>query len=129
MFTKSLCVGSVVESYDNGVVDYTYVAVESLKQALAEVRCLPLLVRLAEALAQLVDDGLCDEGHCQLSVSNMEVECAGAVPSHGLVGIEEFFEMPAVGVVIAYLVEFVTSAGRKKGCEVVVLRGFSAPLN
>ena len=100
VFSKALGIGCVVESNENGVVHHTEVAVETLKEALAKMAGLPLLVWLAQALAELVNDGLGNERHGQLGISDMEIQCSGTVPSHGLVGVEELFEMPTVRIII-----------------------------
>ena len=65
----------------------------------------------AKASAQWVDGGLGEKGQGHVAVADVEVERAGAFPAERLVGVEEFFDVPAVGEVAGEGVDGVVVAG------------------
>ena len=69
-----------------------------------------------------------EQSHGGLSVTDMEVESACAFPSEVLVGVEEFFDVPAFGVVAGKELEVVEGRGAEKGFEVVLVLGFATAL-
>jgi hypothetical protein len=79
---------------------------------------------MPEALAKLVTDRLGDEGHGHLTEADVEVQSAGAFPAQGLIGIEEFLDMPALRVVDGQVENLVAIAGSQKGF-IVESWGFS----
>ena len=121
-------VGGVVEVDVNGIVLDPDVSVESAKEVAREVRGIPLGIGFAEALSELMKSRLRHEGHAHVSVADMEIEGAGAVPSQRLVGVEEFFDVPSFGIIVDEGGEFLGVAGA--GEPLVVIGGgfFAAPL-
>lgn len=101
----------VVIGYDNRVVNNAHIAVKSLKNVFAQMIGFPALVRLSQAPAELMDNGLGNERHCQLRVANLKIQGSSTVPTHCLIGVEKLFDMPAIGVIFAYLFEFVAVRG------------------
>ena len=55
------------------------------------MHCIPRLVGGAEALAELVDEGLGQQRQGHLAIADIEVERAGRLPTQGLVELEELF--------------------------------------
>jgi hypothetical protein len=76
-----------------------------------------------------MNSGLSKKGHGHVAVSDMEIEGAGAVPSEGLVGVEEFFHMPPSRVLFDEGLNFIAILCRDKPSELVRLSGFPAPLD
>jgi len=126
---EAVGVGGVVESDQDGVVVDTDVAVESGEQVIGEVLGIPGAEGLAEALASLVEDGLGDECEGHGAVADVEVEGAGAVPTEGLVGVEEFFDVPALGEIGGQAMELVALGGAEEAFELVVVGDFAAALD
>jgi hypothetical protein len=118
MFFEQVRVGSVVEGDEDGVIAHPDIAVDSAEDGGSEVGSIPGGERMAEALAELVAGGLGDEGHRHLPEANIEVEGAGAFPAESLLGIEEFLDMPALGVVDGQVDDLVAIAGSEEGLRV-----------
>lgn len=89
----------------------------------------PVGDRLADSLPQLMNGRLGNEGHGGLSVADVQVKGAGAFPSQRLIGIEEFFDMPALWKLLGKNLNFVTERGAYKRVEMIVLRAFAATLD
>ena len=99
MLAQLLSVGRVVESDHNGIVMNANVPIKTLKQAVGKMGRLPGAEGRTQTLAQPVNDGLGHQRHAYLAVANVQVQRAPAVPAQGLVGIKEFFDVPALGIV------------------------------
>ena len=84
---------------------------------------------ISEALAKLVTGGLGDEGHGHLTKADVEVQGTGTFPAQGLIGIEEFLDMPALRVVDGQVENLVTVACSQKGFIVEILGNFSGALH
>ncbi len=129
MLAEAIGVGGVVEGDEDGVVVDADVTVESGEQVRGEVLGVPGAEGFAEALARLVEDGLGDEGEGHGAVADVEVESAGAVPAKGLIGVEEFFDVPALGKVGGQGMELVALGGTEEGFELIVIGDFAAALD
>lgn len=128
--TQEFSVGCVVEGNEDGVVGDADVAVESAEEGVGEVGGVPAFEGFSDAVSQLVDGGLGQKRHGGLSVADMEIEGAGAFPSASLVGVEEFFDVPAVGIVARKRLHVVEGGGGEKGFEMAFVLGFAtAPDN
>lgn len=120
--------GVVVGDHDGVVVDAN-VAFEPVEKILGQMAGVPGLEGFGEALAELVESGLGEQGHGHLSVADVEVEGSGAVPSKVLVGVEEFLDAPALGIVAGEQRDLVVLAGGEKCLVAIVGRGFAGSLN
>lgn len=129
VLAETVGVGGVVEGDEDGVVGDADVAVECGEEMVGEMLGVPGEEGIAEALAGLVEDGLGDEGQGHGAVADVKVECAGAVPAEGLVGVEEFFDVPALGEVGGQALEFIAIGGAEEGFEDRVVGAFTAALD
>lgn len=98
MLFEQVGLGGVVEGDENGVIASADVAVDSAKDGGGEVGSVPGGEGRAEALAELVTNGLGNERHRHLAEANIEVQGAGTFPAEFLIGIEELLDMPALGI-------------------------------
>ena len=105
------------------------VTVETVENAIGKMLSIPGVVGFPQALLELVDESLSDQGHSHLTVSNMKVHGAGTVPSERLIGLEELFQVPSFGIFVGKGIGFVTVTSSQKRLEDVVIRFFSGPLN
>src|SRR5437879_13877382 len=87
---------SVVISDQHGILLDTHIAFQAAEQVLGQMSRIPLDKRSAQALAQLVDNGLGDQGHCHLAQADMKIEGASALPTQVLVETEELLDVPAL---------------------------------
>ena len=73
--------------------------------------------------------GLCEERHGCLGAADVEVESSGAFPTHLLIGVEEFFDVPSLGEIQGEGFDLVSEASRQEGFEVEFLGCFSCALD
>ena len=90
--------GSIVEGDEDGVIANADIAVDSAEDGGTEVGSIPGGKGIAEALAELVADSLGNECHRHLTEANIEVESTRAFPAGPVIGVKEFLDMPALGV-------------------------------
>ena len=129
MLAEAVSVGGVVEGDDDGVVIDAQVAIQAGQESVGEMPGLPGVVGLAEAFPQGMKTGLCQESHGHASIANVEVEGAGAFPAQGLIGVEEFLDMPTLGVMDSQVFDLVAGGGGDKGLEPVVGAPFPGALD
>ena len=126
---ESFRVGGVIKGDQDGVADDANIAVQSLEQTFGKMSGVPAAEGITKPLTELVDGCLGDEGQRHLSISYMEIECARPIPSEGLIGMEEFFDMPAFGIVFDEELEFVAVPCGNEPFVMISIRFFSASLH
>ena len=129
MVSKAFGVGCVVEGDEEGVVADAEVAVETGEESVGEMGGFPGVEGGAESLSQGMEAGLSQEGEGHASVADVEVEGSGAFPAEGLIGVEEFFDVPALGVMDGEVLDLVAGGGGEEGLEAVVVASLSAALD
>lgn len=90
---------------------------------------IPRAEGIAQPLTELMDGRLSDESQGHLSVSDMEIEGAGPIPPEGLVGMEEFFNMPPFGIVFDEDLKFVAIPCGNEAFALIFILFFSAALH
>ncbi len=68
---QEFCVRRIVKCYHNGVSSDPDVAFQAFEEVACQMGCVPIGHRFAEALAQLMDRGLRQQRHRQLSVADI----------------------------------------------------------
>ncbi len=121
--------GGIVEGNDDGVIANADIAVDAAEDGGGEVGGVPDGAGIAEALVELMADGLGDERQGHLTESDVEVEGAGAFPAEGLIGVKELLDMPALGVVDGQVEDLVAIAGSAEGLVVEVGGSFPGALD
>ena len=122
--------GGIVDGDEDGVaVLDAKVAVHASEDGGGEMGGVPGCERMVQTSAELMAGGLCEERHGCLSVADVEVEGSGAFPSHLLIGVEEFFDVPSFGEIQGEGFDFVSEAGRQEGFEVEFAGCFSRALD
>ena len=71
MVPQEFGVGRIVKGDDKGVVSDPNVAFQTFEEIARQVRGVPIDHRWAEALAQLMNGGLSQQGHRQLAVTDI----------------------------------------------------------
>jgi hypothetical protein len=108
-------VGCIVEGDEEGVIADAGIAVDAAEDGGSEVGSIPGGEGRAEALAELGADGLGDERRGHLPEANIKVEGAGALPAESLIGVEEFLDRPALGIVNSQVDDLVAIARSEEG--------------
>ena len=80
MVSQERGVGWVVERHDNGLLLDANVAVQTFKKVAGQMSRVPLSKGHPQALPQLVNGGLSDQDHGQMTIADMEVERASPEP-------------------------------------------------
>src|ERR1700738_4846560 len=119
----------VIVGDQNCIVLDTHVAFESAENVSGQVRGIPLRKGLAQSLTHLVNSRLGHQRHGHLSVTDVEVERTGPMPTQGLVEFEKLFDMPALRIVNCQILDFVTVGGGQEGFEIIILWSFTVTLN
>ncbi len=115
MFFELVGVGCIVEGEEDGVIADADIAVDAAEDGGSEVGSIPGGEGRAEALAEWGADGLGDERQGPLPEANIKVEGAGALPAESLIGVEEFLDMPALGIVNSQVDDLVAIARSEEG--------------
>jgi len=89
--------GRIVEGDDNGVVVNANVAIQAREQGLGQMGGLPVDEGFPQALAQLMEAGLGQEGEGHAPVADVEIMGAGLLPAEFLMVVKKFLDMPAFG--------------------------------
>ena len=76
------------------------VAFQTAKEVLGEMNRLPLVERRAQALAELVEERLGQQGQSHLPEADVEIQGAGALPAEGLLETVKLLEVPTIGKVL-----------------------------
>src|ERR1039458_8939775 len=97
MFFPMLGFGSVVISDQNRVLLDAHVAFQAAEKVSGQMDRIPLVKGRPQALAQLVDDRLGQQGQGHLTQADVEVQGAGTLPAQMLVETEEFHPLPSDG--------------------------------
>ena len=129
MRAQVLRLRGIIVGDDDGIVGDADVALESSEEVFGQVGSIPLSNGQIESLAELMNGGLSDEGHGHVPVADVQIKSPGALPPEGLIGIEEFFQVPALGVVFNEGVEGIVMARRQEAPEAIVGVVFTAALN
>src|SRR5262245_40437046 len=93
------------------------------------MRCIPLVEGRAQALAQLVDEALGNQGHGHLARTDVKVQGAGAFPAQVLIEAEELLDVPALWEVGAQGSDLAARASAGEALEVKLLGAFAGALN
>lgn len=80
-------------------------------------------------MTQLVQDGLRDESHVHLGITDIKVHRAGTFPTQVLRGMEELFDVPSFWVVEREGLDFVSVGGAKESFEDMGVGGLTGALN
>lgn len=119
----------VVISDDDRVLMDSDVSFQAAEKIPGKVRCVPLVIGRAQALAQLVNQRLRHQGHGHLAQADVQVERASALPAQILVETKELFDMPAIRKIARQGRHFRPLAGAGESFEMIVLGKFSRALN
>src|ERR1700686_990631 len=120
--------GVIVGNQDRILLD-THIAFESAENVCGQVRGIPVRKGFAQSLTHLVNSRLGHQGHGHLSVTDVEVERTGPMPTQGLIEFEKLFDMPALWIVNSQILDFVTVGGGQEGFEIIILWSFTVTLN
>ena len=90
-------VWGVVIGDDDGIVLDPQIAFQTTEEVLGQMERIPLGKRLAQTLAELMDERLGNQGQVHLPGANIQVECAGPFPAQVLLEAEELLNVPTVG--------------------------------
>lgn len=129
MGAEQFHVWRIVIRDDDGVVFHSDVPLQAPEEILGKMCGIPLAERLADSFPQLENDGLRDQGQTHSTVADIEVQRSRLLPAQRLIEFEEFFHVPALGVVSAEVREFGAIGGADKGFEVVIFGPFPRALD
>ena len=90
---------------------------------------IPGCERISESFTQLIGNSLSNKGHRHLAKSDIEVQGAGSFPAEILVGIEEFLDVPSLGIMDTEVQDFVAIMSGKESIVLEVGWIFSGALN
>lgn len=122
--------GGIVNGDEDGVaVLDAKISVHAAEDGGCEMGGVPGCERMVQTSAELMAGGLCEERHGCLGVADVEVESSGAFPTHLLIGVEEFFDVPSLGEIQGEGFDLVSEASRQEGFEVEFLGCFSCALD
>ena len=82
-----------------------------------------------QALAQLVDDGLGEQGHGHLPLADMKIERACLLPAQVLIETEELLNVPPIRKIFSQGGHFLARRSAGEGLEVIIFRPFYRTLN
>ena len=71
MVSQEFSVGGIVKGYEDGVLSDPNVTFQALKEIAGQMGCVPIGEWFAQALAQLMDGGLGQQRHGQLTVADI----------------------------------------------------------
>src|ERR1035437_3070073 len=91
-----MSLGSVVISDQDRVLVDAHVAFQAAEQVAGEMDRIPLVEGRTQALAQLVDEPLGQQGQGHLSQPDVEVQGAGAFPAQVLIKAKELLDVPTI---------------------------------
>src|ERR1019366_614331 len=89
MVLKKRGIRRIVERDHNRFLLDPNVSLQALKEIAGQMSGIPLRERCTQSLPQLVNGGLGDQHHAQMSIANVEVERSGAVPAQRLIEFKE----------------------------------------
>ena len=117
-----LSLGGDIIGDDNRVLFDAQVPFPAAEPSAGEVGGVPVPVGLGQALAQLLNQRLGDQGQGHLAQTDIKIEGAGAPPTQVLIVAEELFDVPAVGEVTGEGGDLLARGGSAgKGFEMIGL--------
>src|ERR1700738_601234 len=96
----------VIVGDQNCIVLDTHVAFESAENVSGQVRGIPVRKGFAQSLTHLVNSRLGHQGHGHLSVTDVEVERTGPMPTQGLVEFYKIFATTGLWIMTHQSFEF-----------------------
>lgn len=129
MMFPTLGIRSVVIGDEDGVVIHAQIAFQSTEQMLGQMEGVPFVKGRTQALSELADERLCDQGQGHLPQTNVKIECACALPTQILFESEKLFDVPAFGKIRGQGRHFRAWAGAAKSLEMIGLGAFAGALD